>query len=206
VRLIMNRSEKLALFIDGPNLHLSARRLGFTVDFKRLIEEFAKRGSLLRAYYYTAFGDNDEFTIVRPLIDWLDFNGFTVKHLKEWDAYERNSKVKRNIGVELSVDALEIVRYVDHVILFTGDGDYLRLVQAIQHRGKRVTAVSSIRTKPATMASELRRQVDAFIELDELKGSIGQTLPRTVRGAHLGASAAGIAVNSQQAVQRKAAD
>jgi uncharacterized LabA/DUF88 family protein len=172
-------SGKLALFIDGASLYATAKALGFDIDFKRLLSEFASRGTLVRAYYYTTIMEGNEFQAMRPLTDWLDFNGFAVKSkpAKEYDDGLGRRKIKRNIGVELSVDALEISGYVDRVLLFSGDGDFRRLVEAIQRRGPVVTVVSSIRTNPAMIASDLRRQADEFIELDTLRDCIGRTLP-----------------------------
>ena len=172
-------SGKLALFIDGASLYATAKALGFDIDFKRLLSEFASRGTLVRAHYYTTIMEGNEFQAMRPLTDWLDFNGFAVKAkpAKEYDDGLGRRKIKRNIGVELSIDALEISGYVDHVLLFTGDGDFRRLVEAIQRRGPVVTVVSSIRTKPAMIASDLRRQADEFIELDTLRDRIGRALP-----------------------------
>ena len=168
-------SEKLALFVDGLNLHYTAKALDFSIDFRRLLAEFKTRGVLVRAYYYTIIAE--EFQTTRPLIDWLDYNGFAVRTtpVKEFDDIQGRRKYKRNIGVELAVDALEIAKYVDHILLFSGDGDFRRLVEAIQRLGPLVTVVSSMRTKPAMAADELRRQADTFIELDDLKAAIGRT-------------------------------
>jgi uncharacterized LabA/DUF88 family protein len=174
----MNSSEKLALFVDGQNLHFTAKGLGFDIDFKRFLAEFETRGALVRAYYYTTIAEDAEFQTIRPLIDWLDYNGFTVraKPVTGFDDGEGRRKFKRNIGVELAIDAFEIAKYVDHIVLFSGDGDFCSMVEAIQRRGPRVTVVSSIRTKPAMVANELRRQADTFLELDDLKASIGRTV------------------------------
>jgi uncharacterized LabA/DUF88 family protein len=175
----MNALGKTALFIDGANLHFTTRSLGFEVDFKRLVEEFEKHGSILRCYFYTTISEAAEFTTIRPLIDWLDYNGFTVRARPEkvFDDGNGRRKVKRNIGVELAVDALEIAKHVDHVVLFSGDGDFRSLVEAVQGRGPRVTVVSSVRTKPAIIADELRRQADTFLELEDLRAYIGRTPP-----------------------------
>jgi uncharacterized LabA/DUF88 family protein len=174
----MNSSGKLALFVDGPNLHYTAKNLGFDIDFKRFLAEFKTRGALVRAYYYTTIAEGAEFSTIRPLVDWLDYNGFTVrtKPVKEFDDGEGRRKFKRNIGVELAVDAFEIAKHVDHIVLFSGDGDFRSVVEAIQRRGPRVTVVSSMRTQPAMVAGELRRQADTFLELDDLKASIGMTM------------------------------
>src|SRR5260221_8004903 len=185
----MSSSDKLALFIDGQNLHYTAKNLGFDVDFKRLLTEFKTRGTLVRAYYYTTIVEDADFQTIRPLIDWLAYNGFAVreKPAKEFDDGEGRRKFKRNMGVDLAVDAFEIAKYVDHVVLFSGDGDFCSLVEAIQSQGSRVTVVSSMRTKPAMVADELRRQADMFLELDDLKASISRTMEqgrlRSQRGA-----------------------
>jgi len=172
----MANSEKLALFIDGPNLYYSAKALGIEIDFKRLLTEFSTRGSLIRAFYYTTIHEGDESHSIRPLVDWLDYNGYTVraKPAKEYDDGEGRRKVKRNIAIELVVDAIEIANRVDRIVVFTDDGEFRSFVQAMQRRGVHVTVVSTLRTKPH-MASELRRQTDAFIELDDLKTLIRRT-------------------------------
>lgn len=176
---MMNSSEKLAIFIDGQNLHYTAKGLGFTIDYKRFLAEFKTRGVLVRAYYYTIIAE--EFQTTRPLLDWLDYNGFAVRtqSVKGFNDDEGRRKFKRNIGIELAVDALEIAKHVDHLILCSGDGDFCSLVAAIQNLGPRVTVVSSMRTKPAMIADELRRQADTFLELDDLKVSIGRTMEQS---------------------------
>ena len=168
--------EKIAVFIDGPNFYYGTRALNLDVDFKRLLAEFERRGSLLRAYYFTTV-ENAEFTAVRALVDWLDYNGYTVvtKPAKEFDDGEGRRKFKRNMAVELAVHALGIAERVDHVFLFSGDADYRKLIEALQRRSVRVTVVSSIRTKPPMIAEELRKQADEFLELASLRNSIERT-------------------------------
>ena len=172
----MLSSEKLALFVDGLSLHHTAKTLNFSIDFKRLLAEFRTRGVLVRAYYYTIIAE--EFQTTRPLIDWLDYNGFTVRtnSIKEFDDGQGRRKFKRNIGIQLVVDAVEIATHVDHIVLFSGEGDFCPLVEALQRLGPRVTVVSSMRTKPMTVADELRRQADTFLELDDLKAAIGRSI------------------------------
>ena len=171
----MSNSDRIALFIDGQNLHFAAKSLGFGVDFKRLLFEFQRRGKIMRSYYYTTINENGGYS-VRSLVDWLDYNGFKVlaKPTKEFDNGEGPRKTKRSIGVELAVDALEISDRIDHLVLFSGDGDLRALVEAVQWRGVRVTVISTIRTRPPMVADELRRQADAFLELDDFKASIGK--------------------------------
>jgi uncharacterized LabA/DUF88 family protein len=168
---------KIALFIDGSNLHATAKALGFDIDYKRLLQEFQSRGALVRAFYYTAIIEDLECSI-RPLIDWLDYNGFTVvtKATKEFFDASGRRKVKGNMDIELAVDAMELAGHVDQIVLFSGDGDFRSLVEAVQRRGVYVTVVSSISCRPPMIADELRRQADLFIDLVELRAVIGRSL------------------------------
>ena len=171
-----NRNEKTALFIDGPNLYFTAKNLGFDIDFHRLFAEFNRRGSVLRAYYYATIIEDPDYHSIRPLTDWLDYNGFAVvaKTVKDLDAGDGRRKVKGQTGVDLVVDALEIAKYIQNMVLFSGAGDLRALVEAVQRKGVHVTVVSSLRTKRAMIADELRRQANTFLELDDLKGLIGR--------------------------------
>jgi len=180
--------SKIALLIDGANLHATSKTLGFDIDYKRLLKEFQSRGTLLRAIYYTAVIEDQEYSSIRPLIDWLDYNGYTVvtKATKEFIDASGRRKVKGNMDIELAVDALEIAEHVDQIVLFSGDGDFRPLVGALQRRGVRVTVVSTISCQPPLVADELRRQADVFTDLMELKSKIGRDpserpLPRELR-------------------------
>ena len=170
------RTEKIALFIDGANLYATAKALGFDIDYKRLLREFHARGYLLRAFYYTAIVEDQEYSSIRPLIDWLDYNGYTVvtKPTKEFVDQTGRRKVKGSMDVELAVDAMEIAGSIDHIVLFSGDGDFDALVQAMKRRGVRVTVVSTISTQPPMVADELRRHADVFLDLVELQPKIGR--------------------------------
>jgi len=169
-------SDKIALFIDGANLYATAKTLGFDIDYKRLLREFQSRGTLLRASYYTAIIEDQEFSSIRPLIDWLDYNGFTVvtKATKEFIDVSGRRKVKGNMDIELAVDAIELAEQIDQMVLFSGDGDFRSLVEAMQRRGVRVTVVSTISSQPPMIADELRRQADVFTDLAELQSKIGR--------------------------------
>lgn len=170
------RDERLALFIDGSNLYAAAKALGFDIDYKLLRSEFMRRGKLVRAFYYTALIENEEYSPIRPLVDWLDYNGFSMvtKPAKEFTDSMGRRKVKGNMDIELAVDAMEMASRIDHMVLFSGDGDFRPLVAGIQRQGVRVSVVSTIRSTPPMIADELRRQADNFIELDELKDVIGR--------------------------------
>jgi uncharacterized LabA/DUF88 family protein len=180
-----NQVEKIALFIDGANLYATAKTLGFDIDYKKLLREFHSRGYLVRAFYYTAVIEDQEYSSIRPLIDWLDYNGYTVvtKATKEFVDQSGRRKVKGNMDIELAVDAMELASHIDHMILFSGDGDFRSLVEAIQRRGVRVTVVSTITSQPPMVADELRRQADIFLDLSELQEKVGRApSERTERG------------------------
>ena len=168
--------NKIALFIDGANLYATAKALGFDIDYKRLLKEYQSHGTLLRAFYYTAVIEDQEYSSIRPLIDWLDYNGYTVitKATKEFVDAGGRRKVKDNMDIELAVDAMELAEHVDQIVLFSGDGDFRSLVEAVQRRGVRVTVVSTISSQPPMVADELRRQADVFIDLVDLQDRIGR--------------------------------
>jgi uncharacterized LabA/DUF88 family protein len=170
------RDDRLALFIDGANLYAAGKSLGFDIDYKLLRAEFLRRGKLVRAFYYTALLENDEYSPIRPLVDWLHYNGFTMrtKAAKEYTDSQGRRKVKGNMDIELAVDALELAGHIDHMVLFSGDGDFRPLIEAVQRRGVRVSVVSTIRSQPPMISDDLRRQADNFIELDELREVIGR--------------------------------
>src|ERR1700745_1961583 len=155
----MSSSNKIALFIDGANLYATAKTLGFDIDYRRLLQEFQSRGTLLRAFYYTAIIEDQEYTSIRPLVDWLDYNGYTVvtKPTKEFIDASGRRKLKNRMDVELAVDAMQAAEHIDQMVLFSGDGDFRPLVEAVQRRGVRVTVVSTISSQPPMVADELRR-------------------------------------------------
>jgi uncharacterized LabA/DUF88 family protein len=172
--------NKIALFIDGANLYAAAKTLGFDIDYSRLLKEFQSRGSLVRAFYYTVIIEDQEFSSVRPLVDWLDYNGFTVvtKPAKEFDDGKGRRKVRGNMDIELAVGAMELAEHVDQIVLFSGDGDFRSLVEAVQRRGVKATVVSTISSQPPMIADELRRQADVFLDLVELQSKISRARDR----------------------------
>ena len=113
-----NPQERIALFIDGPNLYSAARSLGFDIDYKNLLDVFRQKGSLVRAFYYTALVEDQEYSPIRPLIDWLDYNGYTMvtKPAKEHTDASGRRKVKGNMDIELAIDMLEMAQHIDHAV------------------------------------------------------------------------------------------
>ena len=178
--------EKIALFIDGANLYATSKSLGFDIDYRKLLAHFQKKGYLLRAYYYTALVEDQEYSSIRPLIDWLDYNGYRVvtKPAKEFTDSTGRRKIKGNMDMELAIDALEMAEHVDHYVIFSGDGDFRSLVEALQRRGRKVTVVSTMSSQPPMISDDLRRQADHFVDLLSLRADVGREiadrLPRRV--------------------------
>lgn len=168
--------ERIALFIDGPNLYSAARSLGFDIDYKNLLSVFREKGTLVRAFYYTALVEDQEYSPIRPLIDWLDYNGYTMvtKPAKEHTDAAGRRKVKGNMDIELAVDMMEMAPHIDHAVLFSGDGDFRRVVESLQRRGVRVTVISTFRANPPMVSDDLRRQADTFVELQDITKMIAR--------------------------------
>lgn len=168
--------ERIAIFIDGANLYSTVKGLDFDIDYQKLLDLFAAKGRLQRAYYYTAMRTDDDFSPLRRLIDWLSYNGYHIVTKPTKDHIDRDGrrKTKGNMDIEIAVDMIEHAAHIDHFILFTGDGDFRAAVEAVQRKGSRVSVVSTLKTKPPMMANELRKQADAFIELADLDKLIGR--------------------------------
>jgi len=172
--MVFYPQERLGLFIDGSNLYAAARALGFDIDYKKLLDVFRKNSQLIRAFYYTALIEDQEYSPIRPLVDWLDYNGYTMvtKPTKEFTDATGRRKLKGNMDIELAIDVMEMAEHLDHIVIFSGDGDFRRLVDAVQRKGVRVTVVSTVRSNQPMVADELRRQCDTFMELQDLAPSI----------------------------------
>jgi uncharacterized LabA/DUF88 family protein len=178
-------TERVALFIDGANLYSASRNLGFDVDYRNLLEYFRRQAHVVRAYYYSALLETEDYSPLKPLTDWLAYNGYTLvtKPAKEFTDAMGRRRVKGNMDIEIAVDMLELASRLDHAVLFSGDADFRRMVEAVQRKGVRVSVVSSIRTSPPMVADELRRQADQFLELAEISSEFTrrQTEPRAPR-------------------------
>ena len=169
-------TDRIALFIDGANLYSAAKALGFDIDYRKLLDEFKKRGILIRAYYYTAIAENDDYSPIRPLVDWLDYNGFTLvtKPAREFTDAQGRKRWRGDMDIEIAVDMLQMAETADHLVLFSGDGDFRALVEAVQRKGRRVTVVSTMKSQPPMTSDDLRRQADNFVDLADLGGIIGR--------------------------------
>jgi uncharacterized LabA/DUF88 family protein len=179
-------TDRLALFIDGANLYSAAKGLGFDIDYRKLLEEFRKRGVLIRAYYYTALVEDEEYSPIRPLVDWLDYNGYSLvtKAARQYTDSQGRKRWRGDMDVEIAVDMMEMAAGGgDHLVLFSGDGDFRALVEAVQRRGARVTVVSTVKSQPPMASDDLRRQADNFVDLADLADIIGRPsrLPRFIQ-------------------------
>lgn len=169
-------TDKTALFIDGANLHAAARSLKLDIDFRRLRSYFAAQTQLIRAFYYTALIEDGDYSPLRPLVDWLDYNGYAVitKPAKTFTDSEGQRRIKGNMDIEIAVDAMDFANHINHLVLFSGDGDFRRLIEALQWKGVRVTVCSTMRGVPPLVADELRRQADCFLELDDIREHVSR--------------------------------
>lgn len=177
-------TDRVALFIDGANLYSAARALNYDLDFKKMADWFRSGAILVRAYYYTAIVEGEEFSPIKPLVDWLDYNGFAVvtRPVKRFTDSQGHVRTKGNMDIEIAVDMLEQAPRLDHIVLFSGDGDFRRAVEAVQARGVRVTVISTMKSQPPQIADELRRQADAFVDLADLLDLFGR--PKAARTDH----------------------
>lgn len=172
-------NEKTALFIDGANLYKAARALGFDMDYKSLLAKARGACQLVRAYYYTAIQEDKEqdYSPLRPLVDWLDYNGYTMvtKPAREFTDAMGKKRFKGSTDIELVVDMMNLAPKLDHVVIFTGNGDFRRAIEALQAQAVRVSVVSTIKSQPPMASDELRRQADRFFDLADLEKEIGRT-------------------------------
>lgn len=169
-------NERIAVFIDGANLYATAKALDFDIDYKKLLSMFKSKASLVRAYYYTVLIEDQEYSPIRPLVDWLDYNGYTLitKPAKEFTDSTGRRRIRNSIDIELAVDVMEVAGKVDHIVLLSGDGGYRRLIEAVQRLGTRVTVISTVSVSPPMAADEIRRQADNFVDLASLRSEIAR--------------------------------
>ncbi|MBC7770634.1 MAG: NYN domain-containing protein [Phycisphaerales bacterium] len=173
---LIHPDERVAIFIDGANLYSAAKGLTFDIDYRKLLEEFKKHGRLVRAYYYTALVEDQDFSPIRPLVDWLDYNGYTLvtKPAKEYVDANGRRRFKGDMDVELAIDLLQAAAFIDHAFLFSGDGDFRAAIEAVQRKGVRVSVVSTIKSNPPMASDDIRRAADNFVDLVDLADLIGR--------------------------------
>ena len=171
-------NERIALLIDGMSLESALAALGEDIDYGRLRAFFARKGRLVSAGFYVSFSDDAEYEAARAKLEWLEENGFAIiaRRASTSDLDPGRRRMRKSVSVDLAVDALQLAGNVDHLVLFSGDGQLRRLVEALQEEGKRVTVVSTIRTRHPIASDELRRQADQFLDLVNLAALIGGTV------------------------------
>lgn len=172
--LDISNDDKTLVLIDGANMYATTKALGFDIDFSKFYQEINQSCNLLRIYYYTALLEDNERILIKPLVDWLTYNNYTMvtKPAKVIINSDGVRKIKGNMDVEIAVDAIDIIAsnsLIGNLVLCTGDGDFVSLVKVLQRRGVQVTVLSSIYTHPAMCADDLRKQADTFVELNDLK-------------------------------------
>jgi uncharacterized LabA/DUF88 family protein len=173
---LIHPDERVVILIDGANLYSAAKALGFDMDYRKLLEEFRRHGRLIRATYYTALVEDQDFSPIRPLVDWLDYNGYSLvtKAAKEYTDATGRRRFKGDMDVEIAVDLLHAAEYADHAFLFSGDGDFTPALAAVQRKGMRVSVVSTIKSSPPMVSDDLRRAADNFVDLTDLSALVGR--------------------------------
>ncbi len=175
----LREGERTAFFIDGANLYKAARNLGFDIDYKSLLAKTQSSCQLVRASYYTAIQEDrdQDYSPLRPLVDWLDYNGYTMvtKTTREFTDQQGRKRFKGSTDIELVVDMMLLADRLDHIVIFSGNGDFRRAIEAVQAKGLRVSVVSTVKSSPPMASDELRRQADSFLDLADLEKAIGRS-------------------------------
>lgn len=182
----VHERDRVALVIDGPSIYQTSKHLGFDVDYGKILSLLRESCRFYRAYYYTVLRETEAGLTMMPLVDWLEFNGYTVFHkvMREFELEDGRRKTKGTIIPEISTDLGDIATQVDHILLVSGDGDLAYAVEAAQRKGCKVTIISSTLTSPAAISDELRRRSDHFLDLEFLRPAISRRHPdATVRAA-----------------------
>lgn len=181
---IATADDKTVVLIDGANIYATVKALGFDIDFSKLYSEITNGCNLLRIYYYTALVElDDDKIMLKPLVDWLSYNNYTVvtKMAKVITNRDGIRRIKGNMDIEIAVDALTLAynlkSCITDIVLFTGDGDFCYLVGQLQRLGIRVTIVSSLKTQPSYVADELRKAADNFIDIADLREKLEKKRP-----------------------------
>lgn len=177
--VVVRAGDETVVLIDGANFWSTCKNLGFDIDYKALLELLRKHFNIIRVSYYTAtLTDSENVTKIRPILDWLSYNGYKVVEKPAKVIRDRETgqitKIKGNMDIEIAIDALDAAEYAKVIILFTGDGDFTELVRALQRKGVRVIVVSSMKTTAIMIADDLRRQADFFVEVSTMREIIAR--------------------------------
>ena len=177
------KDERVALFVDGQNFYVTQKVLSFEVDYKQLLTLFRSRAHLIRAYYYTTLNEDLEFVSIKPLVDWLGYNGYSVvtKPARFFVDSSGQKRARTSSLIDIAVEAMRIADSVDHIVLMTGDGELCSLVSALQDRGKRVMVISTLESSSGLVSDDLRRRADQFVDLASLQPLIGRRSTRDIQ-------------------------
>jgi uncharacterized LabA/DUF88 family protein len=161
--------DRVAIFIDGENIHYSAKHLNMRLDYLKLCRKLAGKRRLVRAYFYTAVSTQSEGKI--DFINFLKLNGFTVvtREVKSFNESDGSSRsIRGALDMEMAMDVMDLCPTLDTVILCTGDGDFCPLVTAVARRGKHVE-LCALREMTST---DLIAAADTYTDLGGLKDEI----------------------------------
>lgn len=163
--------KRIAIFIDGSNFNEAFKFARFRPNYQLIESFFAQEGDIVGMFYFTALPPKEVQSPIRAIMDHIQYHGWTIVS-KETKTY--GGTVKGNMDVEIVVQAWAMWEHFTDLILFSGDGDFTSMVSELQRRGRRVTAVSIHErgSDSSMMADELRRQVNKFIDLRDIKDYI----------------------------------
>ena len=152
------KNQRVAVLIDVQNLYHSARALfQKRVNFKELLDAALGERRLVRAFAYVVRTKTGE---EKPFFEALNKLGIEmrVKDLQEY--YGGMKKADWDVGI--AVDAIKTLGIVDVIVLASGDGDYIPLVEYLKNQGRRVEVMAFGRSA----SSKLKEIADEFIDLD----------------------------------------
>lgn len=168
--------ERVSVFVDGANMYYAQKRLGWFIDYRKVLSCFAWRGGceLSEAYYFTGT-DPQPRGRENAFFEYLIHAGYTVRaksvKLVTDDATGEPIE-KANLDIEIVIDMFNTISRYDTCVLLSGDGDFERVVEVLRARGKRVIVVSL----PEMTARELRNAAGAnFVDLRQLESEIART-------------------------------
>lgn len=160
-------TERAAVFIDGYGTHYTCKSLGIEIDYRKLSELIRRQTTVIRNYYFTPLVEGQDFIAVKPLLDFLQYNGWTTVTRPYKEHY-----VSTNTA--LAVTAMEIAPAIEQAIIFSGNGDFTPLIEALKRRGIHTTVASTVRSEQSYCSDDLRRAADAFIDLDDIRSAISR--------------------------------
>ncbi len=174
----LDPDDKTAVYIDGANLYKTAKTLGFDIDYRNLLARLRRETRLVRASYYTTMQEDKDadYSPLRPLVDWLDYNGFTMvtKPAREFTGQDGRKRYRGSTDIELAVDMVQMASKLDCLVLFTGNADFRYAIAKVQEQGCRVICVSTVKSQPPMASDDIRRQADLFVDLTELEDVIAR--------------------------------